>query len=55
MTKRLLYIIKILLKIILVPILFLLTLFEVIFHCIKWLITGKKFPENPLWWNILIW
>jgi len=47
--------IKRILKLILVPILFILTLFEVIYHSIIWLITGKKFPEYPLWWRVYIW
>lgn len=39
--------IKRLLKILLFPILLITVVFEGIYHCIRWIITGKEIPEYP--------
>ena len=46
--------IKILIKIVAVPILLTLTPIEAIFWLIVWIITGKKFP-NPAYWRVAVW
>jgi hypothetical protein len=46
--------IKRLLKIILVPILMILSPIELVYHIIAWLFTGKSIPY-PFWFYVLIW